>query len=158
METLAVDALRQSRFTRGIPRSQRSRLAGIAHIRAAEPGTVLLREGDPTAELGVVLEGRVALRVHVPGRGPVTILTVEGGDIFGWSAVVPPYRSTSTAVAVERTEVIVFEAEALRQLLLEDEDVAAAVYPRILRSVARRLEATRTQLLDLFAPSGEMAW
>ena len=35
---------------------------------------------------GVVIKGRVALRTLVPERGMVTILTVEPGDIFGWSA------------------------------------------------------------------------
>ena len=34
----------------------------------------------------------------------MTILTVEPGDIFGWSAIVPPHRATSTAVAIEPVE------------------------------------------------------
>ena len=33
------------------------------------------------------------LRVRVPERGPITILTVEPGDVVGWSAVVPPFRA-----------------------------------------------------------------
>src|SRR3989304_1146259 len=50
----------------------------------------------PPPGFGLARSGRVALRLHVPGRGQVTILTVEPGDIYGWSAIVPPYRSTST--------------------------------------------------------------
>ena len=38
-----------------------------------------------------MVTGRVALRVRVPERGPPTILTVEPGDVVGWSALVPPF-------------------------------------------------------------------
>jgi CRP-like cAMP-binding protein len=127
-------------------------------VLRAEPGDILLREGSPTAGLGIVRSGRIALRVQVPGRGSTTVLTVEAGDVYGWSAVVPPYRATSTAIAIEPSEVLVCEARALRDALDEDEDLAAALYPRILQAVARRLEATRLQLLDVFGRAEEQAW
>jgi CRP-like cAMP-binding protein len=151
-------AIHEAPFLAGLGRSERRRFEELGRIWTVEPGTVLLREGDPTTHLGIVHRGRVALRSHVPGRGAVTVLTVEPADIFGWSALVPPYRATSTVVAVEPSEVLVFEAAALRDAIEHDDDLAAALYPRILRSVARRLEATRLQLLDLFGTGEERAW
>lgn len=152
------EALAESSFLNGLGGSERRQLAELARPLEVEPGTVLLREGSETAELGIVRSGRVALRLSVPMRGVHTILTVEPGDVFGWSAVVPPYRSTSTAVATEPTTGVVFPARALREALDSDEELAAALYPRILRSVARRLEATRLQLLDLFAREAGTPW
>ncbi|MFI5262749.1 MAG: Crp/Fnr family transcriptional regulator, partial [Candidatus Limnocylindrales bacterium] len=93
-----------------------------------------------------------------PGRGQLTILTVEPGDVFDWSAVVPPYRASSTIVAVEPTEAIAYDAAALRTALAEDPLLAAVVYPRLLAAVSRRLQATRLQLLDLFAGEGGTGW
>lgn len=103
-------------------------------------------------------KGRVALRTHVPERGDFTILTVEPGDVYGWSALVPPYRATSTAVAIEAVEAITFEGPALRGALREDAALAQALYPRVLVAVARRLNATRVQLLDLFAAEQVRTW
>ena len=102
--------------------------------------------------------GRVALRTLVPERGDVTILTVEPGDVFGWSAVVPPYRVTSTAIAIEPVEAIAFDGRPLRAALREDPVLAQALYPRLLVAVSRRLNATRTQLLDLFAAEQVRTW
>ena len=68
------------------------------------------------------------------------------------------YGGTTAAIAIEPSELLVFEARALRDALDEDEDLAAALYPRLLRAVARRLEATRLQLLDVFARAEEAAW
>jgi len=118
----------------------------------------MVREGQPTTGFGLVLSGRVALRLHVPGRGQVTILTVEPGDIYGWSAIVPPYRSTSTGVAVEPVRALVVDAVALRAALRADDALAASLYPRVLEAVARRLDGTRLQLLDLFAGQVEASW
>jgi CRP-like cAMP-binding protein len=107
-------------------------------------------EGDPTPFLAIVLDGRVAIRTWVAGRETLTILTVEPGDIVGWSAVVPPYRSTSSARAVETTRLLEFKAGELRAVLIDQPAIAAEVYPLVLQAVARRLAGTRLQLLDLF--------
>jgi CRP-like cAMP-binding protein len=153
-----IDAVRETPFLAGLGRAEQRRVAEIALIATFEPGRVLLREGEPTTHLGIVRSGRVALRAHVPGRGAVTVLTVEAGDILGWSAVVPPYRATLTAIVVEPTEALLFQAHALREALERDDELAAALYPLLLRSVARRLEATRLQLLDLFGTGAEGSW
>ena len=94
-------SLRDTWFGARLPEEAVSRLE--PHVRRAtyDAGTEILREGDPTSALGIVVSGRVALRLRVPERGPTTVLTAEPGNIVGWSAVVPPHRATSTAVALD---------------------------------------------------------
>ena len=156
--TIAMEVLRKTPLTAGLGHPERRRLARLCRFRKTDPGEILLREGNETTHLGVVRSGRVALRLQVPGRGSPTVLTVEAGDVFGWSAVVPPFRATTTAITIEPSELLLFEARALRDALEEDEDLAAALYPRLLRAVARRLQATRLQLLDMFAQAEDVAW
>ncbi len=146
-----IAALSASWFGAGLSPEAVARLAGIAEFREAPVGTELTREGVITEAFAIVLSGRVALRMLVPERGMVTILTVEPGDIVGWSAVVPPHRATANAVAIEPVRLLELPGERLRVLLRSDHALAASVYPRILQAVGRRLAATRMQLLDLFA-------
>ena len=150
--------LAASWFGSDLPPHARTAFLELAVEREVEAGTEMVREGQPTTGFGLVLSGRVALRLHVPGRGQVTILTVEPGDIYGWSAIVPPYRSTSTGVAVEPVRALVVDAVALRAALRADDALAASLYPRVLEAVARRLDGTRLQLLDLFAGQVEASW
>jgi CRP-like cAMP-binding protein len=150
-----TSALGASWFGAGLSIHARASLADCAALREYPAGTALLREGDETALFAVVARGRVALRMLVPERGPVTILTVEPGDVVGWSAIVPPYRSTSTAITIEPTELLVFEPRQLRSLLEADLALAATLYPRLLEAIGRRLGATRNQLLDLYAQQAE---
>ena len=147
----AVAALSNSWFGAGLSPEAVARLAALATIRDVPAGEELLHEGAITETFAIVLSGRVALRMLVPERGMVTILTVEPGDVLGWSAIVPPHRATSSSVAIEPVRMLELPGHPLRALLRTDHALAASVYPRVLQAVARRLAATRLQLLDLFA-------
>ena len=154
----AVDSLAGTWFGSRLPAAARERLE--PHIRLVDfaAGTELLREGEPTRDLAIVRSGRVALRLRVPERGPTTILTVEPGDIVGWSAIVAPHRATSTAVALLPTELLLIDGDALRAELAADPELAAPLYLSLLEALARRLTGTRLQLLDLFTMTGSEPW
>jgi CRP-like cAMP-binding protein len=153
-----VATLRETWFGAGLDDSTLERLAGLGRRREVAAGEVVVAEGSRSDELGVVVSGRLALRMLVPERGMTTILTVEPGDLYGWSAIVPPNRATSTVTVVEAAELIAFAGMGLRMALADDPTLAAAVYPRVLQAVSRRLEATRLQLLDLFAQQEQASW
>jgi CRP-like cAMP-binding protein len=152
------DNLAAAWLTNSLSSATRGKLARMGRLSTLVNGQVLMREGEPTDYLAIVLEGRIGLRVRVPERGPITILTVEPGDVVGWSAVVPPFRATSTAVALAPTELAVFEGPQLREVLASDAELAAELYPVILSAVSRRLEGTRLQLLDLFSQRWVEPW
>jgi CRP-like cAMP-binding protein len=132
------------------PQTQQ-RLARLGVVREFEADSIVLHEGDDATPMGILISGRLALRTLVPERGPVTILSVEPGDIFGWSALLAGTQAQSTVVATEKSQALVIEGAPLRAALKEDHALAASLYPRVLQAVARRLRATRLQLLDLFA-------
>jgi CRP-like cAMP-binding protein len=136
----------------------RDSLSRIGRIVSIPAGTVLMREAEPNDRMSIVLEGRVSLRMRVPERGQVSIVTIEPGDIVGWSAMVPPYRATSTAVALVDTELAELDGPSLRDAIATDPNLAAQLYPILLKAVARRLEGTRLQLLDLFSQRWVEPW
>ena len=113
-------SLRDTWFGTRLDTGTLARLESLVRSASFDAGAEILREGDPTTAIGVVARGRVALRLRVPERGPTTILTVEAGDIIGWSAVVPPHRATSTVVALVPTEVLLLEGSSLRRQLDTD--------------------------------------
>jgi CRP-like cAMP-binding protein len=142
-------------FARDLSPRARDHLAALGTLTNIPEGTTVLREGDVCRSIGVVISGRVALRLRLPGGDDRTILTVEPGDVFGWSAVLPPAIATASAVAIVPTQAVMVDGDRLRAAFEADTDLAAAIYNRLLVSVVRRLGATRTQLLDLYGAGGE---
>ena len=61
-------------------------LASIARDDRPAAGSYLMREGRPTLDLGLIVEGRLGVRDRI-GTDDVTLMTLEPGDVFGWSAV-----------------------------------------------------------------------
>jgi CRP/FNR family transcriptional regulator, cyclic AMP receptor protein len=156
MGTIApISLLADTWFAAHLPPGPQARLAAVGRLVDIPAGSVVVREGEPCETLGLVLSGRIALRLSLPGGQERTILTVEPGDVFGWSTILPPAIATSTGVAVAPTRAIVFDGDGLRTALAVDCELAAAIYQRVMISVARRLVATRIQLLDLYRSSPE---
>jgi len=153
-----ISGLDATWFGSGLSGGVKERLAQMAREYEAPARTRLLREGDETKELSVLMEGRVALTEHVAGRGSVTLMTVEPGDVFGWSALISPFQATSTVVSLEPVKVIAFEAVALRERVRSDCELTAGIYPKLLEALARRLGATRHQLLDLYGSEQTEPW
>ncbi len=146
-----ISMLNHTWFGAELSPETQERLARLGEIQDFEADEIILQEGDDAREMGILISGRLALRTLVPERGPVTILSVEPGDIFGWSAALADTQAQSTVVATESSQALVIDGQMLRAALKDDHALAASLYPRILKAVARRLRATRFQLLDLFA-------
>jgi CRP/FNR family cyclic AMP-dependent transcriptional regulator len=128
------------------------KMVKIARVFKFEPGQVIFREGDKEDYLYVVLEGRVAIEISVPGRGRMRILTADAMDEVGWSSVTPVVRQrTAGARAVFPSRLVAFDANELRRLCEEDHDFGYFVMRRMANLVAGRLLTTRLQLLDMFA-------
>jgi CRP-like cAMP-binding protein len=83
---------------------------------------------------------------------------VEPGDVFGWSALISPYRATSSVVSLEPVRVVAFDAGMLRERVRTDCELTAGIYPKLLEALARRLDATRHQLLDLYGSEQAEPW
>jgi CRP-like cAMP-binding protein len=156
------DAIASTWFGAGLPAASARRLAAIGRHIDAEPGETLLTEGQPASALHLVLEGRVGIVARLPGQGEATLMTIEPGDIVGWSALLAPMPATATARVIERARLVTFPRDGLRSALDGDPALAAVVYRQALDAVSRRLLAALHQLLDLgegqAVPTGGQSW
>jgi len=132
-----------------MPREARNKILEMATPAAFPSGTEIMREGDRVGWFGIVTSGRVALQLAVSGRGQVTLETVEVGEVFGLSALVPPHRATTTATAVGDVDALVIDAPAIRSLFEQDCEFAASVYFAVARALLGRLGAAHEALIDL---------
>ena len=143
---------------RDLTPANRAKLAEIASALVFVTGEVILRDAAPTPFLGLVESGRIGLRLAVPERGNQTVVTIEPGELVGWSALVSPYRATAEAVALEPTTIEAFDSARLRELLATDRELAAELMPIVLSCVSDRLTSSWQQLLDLFSTDASDPW
>lgn len=139
------------RFTGSLPDKSLHALAGAGVVRDYAAGQILFREGSASDETYVIVAGHVALDMHVEHRGAARLVTLGPGDLVGWSGVVGDKRMTTSAVALEASRVVAFPARRITELCESDHEFGYAWMRATAAALARRLLATRLQLLDLFA-------
>lgn len=156
MVALSVaNTLGRNRWFRSLEPQHFQKLVRIAIDLNWEEGQTIFAEGDPDDRVYLIVDGRVGLEKHVPGKGRTTFLTLGENEIFGWSAVTPVVRTrTASARAVRPTRTIAFDSKALRQACDEDHDLGYVVFRRLTNVIAGRLSTTRMQLMDIYSKNG----
>ena len=112
----------------------------------------IFQEESDADHFYLIRAGRVALETFVPGTGVITIQTIGTGEALGWSWLFPPYRWHFSARSIDETDVVAFDAQALREKTEENHDFGYDIAMRIAQIMLQRLQATRMQLLDFYAP------
>lgn len=125
-------------------------IAGCAQNVGFEAGKYLFREGDPADTFYLVRHGRVLLETFVPGRGALTVQTVDEGDVVGWSWLFSPYRWHFDARALDEVRAVAFDGACLRGKCDDDHTLGYELLGRFAPVMLERLQATRIQLLDVY--------
>jgi CRP/FNR family cyclic AMP-dependent transcriptional regulator len=135
----------------GLPPDYIQVITGCASNARFNPGEFLFRAGAPADAFFVVRRGHVSIETFEPKRGPVTIETVSDGELIGWSWLIPPYTWHFDARALSLTRAIALDAKCLRNKCEADPALGYALLKRFSQIMEQRLEATRLQLLDMYA-------
>jgi CRP/FNR family transcriptional regulator, cyclic AMP receptor protein len=149
MQTLDA-LLSETEVFRGLDRQWLELVAGCGQNAAFDRGSRLFRDGRPADTFFLLRRGRVALTLHVPGRGDVVIETLEPGEVVGWSWLFPPYRWHFDAVAVDGVGAIAFDGACLRGKCDDDPTLGYELMKRFAEMMIGRLQQTRMRLLDVY--------
>ena len=144
------DLLGEHPFFAGLPPDTLELIAGCGHnVHFAEDSRII-SESDPADIFYVLRRGKVAIEIDTPRRGPLVIETIGPGDLLGVSWLLPPYRWTFDARAVEPTGAIAIDAACLRGKCDDDPVLGYEMFKRFAGLVRDRLQATRLQLVDVY--------
>ena len=149
MET--IDAiLRDVPLFHGLTGETLELIAGCASNVHFDQDETIFRQGDPADTFFVIRHGSVALETFVPARGPVTIETIESGDVLGWSWLFAPYRWHFDARALIDVRATAFEATCLRAKCDANPALGYQLMSRFAQVMIERLQWTRLRLLDVY--------
>jgi CRP/FNR family cyclic AMP-dependent transcriptional regulator len=149
METLQ-SILAEHPFAHGLEERYLQLLTGCAANVRFESGQVIFREGEEANQFYLIRQGKVTVELFAPERGAMTILTVGEGEVLGWSWLVPPYRWSFDARAIESTRALALDGKCLRGKSEKDHDLGFELLKRIALVMEERLRATRLQLLNVY--------
>ena len=129
-----------------------SELAGIANLcreRAYESGSVIFTIGGSATDVYLLETGKVDIQIEFKiydYETMTTVYTVEKGEIFGWSALVPPHRLTASARCEGKAAVIMINGNKLLEFLEKDRRIGYVVMKNLSALISSRLASTTIAL------------
>ncbi len=133
---ISPELLRRYPFFAGLSHEQIVALAKVAEEVDIEPGYYFFHEGDEVENFYLVVEGEVAIVIEIPAHGAkqtvaeqyardlktndVVTSAVGPGDVFGWSAIISPYKASAGAKSTRACRVVAFDGPDLRDIIQED--------------------------------------
>jgi CRP/FNR family transcriptional regulator, cyclic AMP receptor protein len=152
-------------FFAGLGADELRLVAGCASNVHFAAGDYIFSQGSAAGSFYVVRHGRVALEINSPARGPLTIDTIDGGEVLGWSWLIPPYRYFSDARAVTPVSATALDGTCLRGKCEEDAELGYQLLKRVAAVMYQRMQSARIRMLDLYGsepaamvPPGSDLW
>jgi CRP-like cAMP-binding protein len=125
---------------------QRSRLAKLATVRAYRPESIIVRQGDTSMALYVVLRGRARVEHEFEqGTPPLSLGELGPCGFFGEMGLIDDMPRAATVRALDSTDCALLAKWDFRNELRQDPDIALALLP-ILTQRIREAEARLEQM------------
>ncbi len=161
---VSPEIIRRYPFFAGLDHTYIVLLAKVADEMTVDTGHYFFHEGDELDKLYLVTEGNVGIVIHIPTSEvehklseqftgemqtkDIVISNIGPGEIFGWSALVPPHEATTSGKATSPCKVIAFDAEELLKIFVEECDFGYIMIQKMAQVVRERLRDLRTESLS----------
>jgi CRP-like cAMP-binding protein len=139
-------------FFQGMPGWALVRIAGAA-TEELPSGRRVLRQSDRARAVHFLVNGSVQILIRVGEQDLLVGVLRCPGELVGWSAFRAPYRYTASVRCEERSRLVRVPAAVLEELFDRDPALAYQTLPRVVATVADRLEHMR----ELLCPQPEQA-
>ena len=148
---VSPETLRRFELFASLDEATLKALAMAGEKRSVDTGYWFFREGDHAKHVFIMLEGRVEIRVSLSPRDihQIGVTSLREGDLFGWSALVDPYRYQLGAIAMTPCELVQFDGVRLCELFAHHPSVGYIMMSRITQIIGDRLINLRVRFVSL---------
>jgi len=138
---MAADPTRLKEYEcfKNLTDEQLEAVAQFASEGQFQSGHTFFEEGNKANQIFLLSAGEVEVLYSIGEEGPSRVDKVQSGEIIGCSALIEPYIYTSTTRSLTEVEVMVIEAVALRQLMVEDCSLGFSIQKDLIRMLLDRI-------------------
>jgi len=122
-------------------------VAALSHEVEFDEDEIVFRAGERHSYFGLLVCGSVCVELRTEFYG-MTIETLAAGEAFGWSSLLEQHHTVFQVRAREASSAIYVDSLGLLELCAKDHRVAAEIYSRLVRVMAKRVRSTEVRLAE----------
>lgn len=142
---MTISQLVRFKLLSTLPKRHLRRIRALALTRDFEAGQQIVGKGDTAHHIFFVVSGQVKIFCQSSARKRKTFAYFGPGDIFGEMGVLLDTSRSASAVAVERSRLLILNNKDFRRFLLSDPGVML----KLLKTVAERLRFADEEIESL---------
>jgi CRP-like cAMP-binding protein len=165
---ISPETLRRFSVFAGLSAKQLNLLAKSAEEKEVPEEHWFFHEEEELHTFYLLLEGHVKIVLELPARDvshrvaeqltrqmetdAVVVSDISVGDLFGWSALLPPHEATAGGKTTAPSRVVAFDGEQLRRVFEENPEFAYVMMQKVADVMRGRLKDMRLESLAQMAP------
>jgi len=146
-----LEVLKRCPFVRELNDDQLKKMAEICHPEVFEVGESISKQGRIQEKVYLIEDGLVGIYLELGPMNQRQLQSASNFEVVGWSALLPPYRSSATVNAIETTKVLALNGEELLNLCDKYPEIGYKVNRGLASLIAVRLHHAFTQLMGVTA-------
>lgn len=136
-----------SKFFADFTREDVSQLTGFMQAYGADPGQMIIREGDIDDYMLLIIQGTVDI-VKTDSHGkPQRMTTVGPGATLGEMSMIDGEPRFANCIALEPTIFAVLSRDSMVQIILEEPSLGSKILIKLVTLLSQRLRRTSSNLL-----------
>lgn len=146
---ISTEILQSFSLFSGLSQAELAGIAKLCRERTYESDSVIFTIGGSAADVYLLKTGKVNIQIEFKIYDyeiMTTVYTVGKGEIFGWSALVPPHRLTASARCEGRADVLMINGKELMEFLEKDRRIGYVVMNNLSALISSRLASTTIAL------------
>lgn len=144
-----LEVLKRCPFVRELNDEQLNKIAEICHSEVFEVGESICKQGRTQEKIYLIEDGLVGIYLELGPMNQRQLQAASNFEVVGWAAMLPPYRCSATAKAIETTKVLALNGKELLNLCDTYPEIGYKVNRGLASLIAVRLHHAFIQLMGV---------
>lgn len=147
-----IDQLKSIRMLSYLTDEMLRKIEPITTIVDFKTGEFIFKEGEYAEHLYSIINGEVGLETEKNPSKLILVTKLSCGRTLGFSAVLDTEhrKYLGYARALTDTQLFAWKGAELEKLFVQDYELGFLVIRRLANTIHKRLEVTKTQLVDIY--------
>ncbi len=137
--------LKNIEIFKGLDETGYTKLANITVEKTYKPGDYVVRKGDPSDALYILVEGICDVKIEYGDKKQFTIHKLNSGDVFGEIGFIDGRPRSADIVAVEPSKVVALHREVLWDFAKSNPEIGLKIMHNLTQEICERMRHTNEQ-------------
>ncbi len=141
--------LQETSLGQALNNEELQRLGEIGTMKTVDTGSILMREGESSDALIVLLEGETEVLKGFSGQQPRQVAKQEAGSVLGEMGLFLQRPRKATVRTLTPCKIFMFQRETLRELREKNDSLVAKIAINLGSVVSQKLETLNENVVEL---------